>query len=268
MNKSLKEVVKKCWKHYNNYKSKNKVITPSIPILYFGNFKKYNNSETKILTVGLNPSKNEFPKECKFIRFPGAEKLSKKKKLNDSDIELYLKILNRYFKNCPYNWFKRYEIILNSLNCSYYENNNYPNRAIHTDICTPLATNPTWSKMRKSKTNKNLIKNIKEEGIEIWHELIKVLKPDLILASVSKEYLKKIKYKKREWKQFHEIKYKKDGKKRKQTYVVEKIKLKISDTKEVMLIYGKAAQYPFGLISDNEKKKLGKKILKKLMSAL
>lgn len=45
-------------------------FSPSMPILYFGDLGAYENSERRIITVGVNPSFEEFPQSNPWLRFP------------------------------------------------------------------------------------------------------------------------------------------------------------------------------------------------------
>jgi hypothetical protein len=73
----------------------------------------------KIVTVGLNPSKAEFPENNGFARFPTAV-------LSDAahcplDVRPHLEAMNAYFYADPYRrWFNSYETLLNGLDCSFY----------------------------------------------------------------------------------------------------------------------------------------------------
>jgi hypothetical protein len=51
------------------------VVTPSMPILYFGDFDAYRASDIRVVTVGLNPSLAEFPVANPFSRFRSADDL-------------------------------------------------------------------------------------------------------------------------------------------------------------------------------------------------
>jgi len=165
------------------------ITSPSIPILYFGDYPAYHKSETKIITVGLNPSHREFPIEDRFLRFRKAEKVSKSSNLTHLEIQLFLDSLNDYYKDEPYKWFGCFEPMLNGLNSSYYDNE-YPNRVLHTDICSPLATDITWSKL-----NDRAQARLSYDGNKIWHSLVDFLAPDFILISVARRHLNKIRFK-------------------------------------------------------------------------
>ncbi|NJQ98564.1 MAG: hypothetical protein HC784_15180 [Hydrococcus sp. CSU_1_8] len=101
----------------------------------------------------------------------------------------YAAALNSYFECNPYkSWFSSYEPILEGINASYYSSSNQINRAIQTDICSPIATEPTWTKL-SGDTHEELF-NV---GFQLWQELIGILKPDIILISIARFWLQKIK---------------------------------------------------------------------------
>jgi len=259
-------VILECWDHFIKFrkksemrrKIKHKVIYPSIPILYFGDYHSYIKSRRKIITVGLNPSYREFPYYNVFTRFKGGEKIYCNEILNDDEKEHYLNILNNYFKknSCPYDWFEHLDLLLQKIECSYYDNK-WDNVSLHTDICTPLATNPTWSDFKKTK----LSKVIENEGRSIWHNLIKILLPDVVLMSFSKNYLNKIEYLDiTNVELLYTFSKKKDGKDRKKPYDILLYR-EVINGKQVNFLYGEGNVKPF-LISDKQKLELGNEIKK------
>lgn len=185
MQEELLSVVEKAFDVFiKNYDNGN-VVKKSIPILYFGDYRTYFASMTKVITVGLNPSKIEFPEEDAFLRFEGGEKIKDAILQNQKPVDDYLMTLNKYFSYSPYKlWFNSYEPILNGMDCSYYARK--ANTALHTDIMTPIATDPTWSRLNDN--DKNLFE---AEGIGLWHELVSCLKPDIILISMAENIFKK-----------------------------------------------------------------------------
>ena len=57
--------------------------------------------------------------------------------------DVYFDALCAYFRadSCPYSrWFNAYEPFLNGMGASYY--GGQPSTALHTDICSPVATAP------------------------------------------------------------------------------------------------------------------------------
>jgi len=161
------------------------LIEDCIPILWFGDLYKYSTSKNKIITVSLNPSNNEFGNIKKGIayntqyRFPDYE----------SSIESLITAYNNYFKinRNPYNsWFKAsFAAILKSFDASHYDN--ATNNALHTDIAIPYATDPTWTGLTNAEK-----KYFEPIGQKIWHELINILEPDIILISASGGFHNKI----------------------------------------------------------------------------
>ena len=171
--------------YYNKYSDLDFIVKPSLPILYFGDLNAYFNSNFKVITAALNPSDAEF-KEFKnsdpsYIRFPEY----------DNTIETLQSSLNNYFKKNPYKkWFGTPNVskggflpLLNGLRTCYYEGSQ-ENIAIHTDICSPLATTPTWSGLALEQ--KEILSS---EGFELWKKLVLEIKPDLIVMSLDKSYL-------------------------------------------------------------------------------
>ena len=154
----------------------------TIPIHWFGDRVAYNRSKIRIVTVGLNPSDKEF-------RNNNRESFNIGLRFQDYEEKGLEAVYNNYFEYNPYSWFKSFECILNGLDASYYSEKGMPNRVLHTDICSPWATDPTWSKL-PNQEKKNLMEN--EHGFEQWKQLIRQLKPDIILFSIPEEYIKKL----------------------------------------------------------------------------
>lgn len=230
------------------------ITRPSIPILYFGDRISYEKSARKVITVGLNPSHKEFPVEDRFLRFRKAEEISPNPNPDNNHVCLLLDSLNEYYKTEPYRWFGCYEPILNGLNSSYYEND-YPNRALHTDICSPLATDITWSKL-DDISQKRLV----HDGIRIWHKLVEILTPDVILISVARRHLENIEFKRTRWRESIRITQDKYGEPRNNPYIVPTSTYKLNSNNGI-LVFGKAANIPFGLISNAQKRELGHTLL-------
>jgi len=168
---------------FNRLNFLNNIVPNSIPILWFGDSEKYFSSNLKIITVSLNPSDNEFkikktdPYSTK-CRFPS---------YNGTVNSLY-NAYNEYFSKKPYDgWFKAsFNSVLESFNASHY--NSAPNIALHTDIGSSYATNPTWSGLSPCERQK-----LEPMGSTSWHNLIEILEPDVILFSASYSFDKKIK---------------------------------------------------------------------------
>ena len=226
------------------------VVKPSIPIIFFGDLESYSKESLKVLTVGLNPSDTEFRlnKSDKYslVRFPEYEGDHKSLELS----------LNNYFKNIPYKrWFNSLEPFLNGLGCSFYPDNNFK-KVIHTDICSPLATFPTWSKLSKDVKNELLNK-----GFLMWKKLISETKPDLIIISTRYDYVKMLNPKK--IKTLHTITKKKDGSPRR-PFNLELFEVDINNHNTLM-VYGEPKNTPFGSVTTTDKTKMGE-IVKNYLS--
>jgi hypothetical protein len=234
--------------HFNRFKNEAHVVSPSLPILYFGDLRAYEGSPLKIVTVGKNPSLNEFrlraTDDFSFARFP----------LWNENTQNLEEALNPYFETKPLKqWFSSFEPILNGLDASYYAGSGQ-HTALHTDLCSPLATDPTWSLL-----GANHRAELYAEGLELWKQLMEELQPDIILVSVPEHlYVSIFQPEKEELIAFQE---KKNGEARKQAYRVWKSSFKLN-TKSAKVIFGQAANKPFDTISAEQKIEIGKACLR------
>ena len=240
---------------YNKYSDLDFIVKPSLPILYFGDLNVYFNSNFKVITAALNPSDAEF-KEFKnsdpsYIRFPEY----------DNTIETLQSSLNNYFKKNPYKkWFGTPNVskggflpLLNGLRTCYYEGSQ-ENTAIHTDICSPLATTPTWSGLAPEQKEILFTK-----GFELWKKLVLEIKPDLIVMSLDKSYLELLPL---DFIKRIITKKSKSSPKRKQlSYVIDHFRLNLDGFK-TNLIWGSAQNTPLQPFSN--KRELGKNIFEYL----
>jgi hypothetical protein len=171
--------------HFNSLNFSNNIVPNSIPIVWFGNVEKYLASDLKIITVSLNPSDNEF-KLGKTDPYSTKYRFSSYIGTIDSIYTSY----NEYFCKQPYSgWFKAsFKSVLESFVASHY--NGAENAALHTDIGSSYATNPTWSGL--SQINRQFLE---KSGSISWHKLLEILEPDIILFSASNSFEKKINFK-------------------------------------------------------------------------
>ena len=251
----IKQLVKEAWQAFKQAPECVRV-PQSAPILFFGDLNAYRRSDRRIVTVGLNPSLEEFPAGSPFKRFPdlaGCE--------DHRDSEAYLKALSGYFHpdRCPYRrWFNAYESVLKGAESTYYCGKR--STAVHTDICSPVATNPTWSDLEKTKSGETEV--LKASGVPLWHTLLKELRPDMVFLSIAKRHLDRIQFDDRgEWqtiKKFHRMKC---GKPRKKPYDVCARWFDVNGANS-LFVFGQAAQTPFGTLDANRKRKLGATALK------
>ena len=179
---NLNAVVEKAWSAFRHAGALPSRVDAAVPILFFGDFEAYSTSETRVLTVGLNPSLQEFPTDCPFLRFPLAENITA------DQPQVYLDALCAYFRaeSRPYRrWFNSYELCLNGMEASYY--GGQPSTALHTDICSPVATDPTWSRLGRDAQ-----RNLEQDGVPLWHDLLNVLKPQVVVISVAENHLQQV----------------------------------------------------------------------------
>jgi hypothetical protein len=220
------------------------LVRPSIPVLFFGDDERYAASALKVVTVGLNPSRLEFPNADPFLRFPAARHIDPQLPALDA----HLAALRAYFRERPYNtWFRpAFEPILNGLATSYYPGT--ANTALHTDICSPLATDPTWSRLGSASAA------LTAPGVELWHRLVERLAPDVILISVARRHLEMIRFRKLGvWERVHKIE-------RKNPFMAHALRVEVVPHKATLLVFGRAANLPFGTVSATDKLRIGESI--------
>lgn len=232
------------WIDYDRLKDHKHIVRPAIPILFFGDSNRYLSSPLRVVTVGLNPSSAEFPTDDRFHRFPA---------MNDAVADVFhreslrhLAALDSYFRCNPYKrWFASFEPVLRGMGCSFYDD--CDNTALHTDLCSPLATSPTWTRLSPHERA-----HLESEGLGLWHSLITALAPDVILVSVAQRYLNRINFRALTQR---EIIWRLD---RQRPYEVTATQIQILPTgQQSLLVFGKAAQTPFGKISNVRKAELG-----------
>lgn len=218
------------------------VVDPAVPILYFGDRDAYLSSPWRIITVGLNPSRAEFPREDPSKRFPLARSVAEG---NDD----YLAALDTYFKTDPYkSWFSSYEALLNGLDASFYPG--AMNTVLHTNLCSTVATDPTWTKLGRD-TREALI----SDGVVLWHELVRELRPDVILVSIARAHLERIDFEAGE--SFEISRLEEEGRSR--PYMTEGRWLDV-DGHRTLMVFGQAAHRPFGLVSNMHKLGIGGRV--------
>ena len=237
MDQPLIDLAERAWRLHKQFQGREFLVTPSAPVLYFGDLKSYLASPIKVITVGLNPSQAEFPPRDPFQRFSGADR---------DGPNQYLSALDGYFRSTPYTaWFNpAFESLLNGIQASYYDRET--STALHTDLCSPLATNPTWSKL-----GRKVHAELQNEGVGLWHDLVRYLRPDLVLISVARKYLRLIEFAMSE--PFRTI----FTVKRKNPYDVEAARFAVDHACRPLVVFGKAAQLPFGTISAETKRGIG-----------
>lgn len=243
----MNNLIRESWEIYYACQKQSFLVKPSIPILFFGDSDKYFSSRLRIITLGLNPSRIEFPYGNRFLRFGKARNIYPRI-LEGDFYDEYLRALNEYFQsppNHPYApWFNSFEPLLKGLDCSYY--GQAQNTALHTDLCSPLATDPTWSKLKRDARD-----TLVDSGTMLWHRLTKRLSPDLIVASIARGHLDRIAF---PWVDDWSVVYTVE---RANPYHVQVRRLGVTEGKDTSLVFGRAANTPFGTISNKDKQKIG-----------
>lgn len=240
----LLRLLSRSWRPYDRLNGCHHVVRPAVPILFFGNSEEYFNSELRVITVGHNPSLAEFPDGEPFRRFPCMGN-------GNRGGARHLAALSSYFCTDPYkSWFSSFEPILNGIGSSYYAGRR--NAALHTDLCSPIATSPTWSRL--CECQRSLLES---EGTPLWHSLVEVLKPDVILVSIAQRYLEKIEF---PVVNDCEVIWKLGREGRNRPYEVTGRWIRIKRSKRSLLAFGRNVRTPFGSVSNKEKLKMGRAI--------
>ena len=257
----LKRLVEDAGDQYDYFKSQSRNergwhISGNMPILYFGDIWSYLSSSLKIITVGYNPSEGEF-----------SENRSSFQNLRRSNSSAtYLKALNTYFENNPYDWFQHYQGVLEGLDATYggkmkvaEKPKHMPHTvAIHTDLCSPLATHPKWADLPKKVRTV-----LQREGACTWRSLVKdCLKPDIIMISVAPQYMDDEIISMNKLKTLMRIR---SGRHEK-SYPVKKGVLRYNGNKAVV-VYGPLRRLPF-LVARQEKSNIGRQVRKEYQSIL
>ena len=245
MTRQLSEQVALAWKTFDRAAGHSWCVTPAVPILFFGDLDAYRASPLRVVTVGLNPSLREFPAGEPFRRFPLAQ--------GDRDRapDRYLAAMSAYFVTDPYSrWFSAFEPLLNGLGASYYET--AASTALHTDICSPVATNPTWSRLGKTHRA-----SLEADGVRLWHLLLEDLRPQIVAISVAQDYLKRIRFVPGTgWTIMHTFDRKADATPRSRPYDVRARRYEVGG-EQSLFVFGQAAQTPFGSLSHEQRFETG-----------
>lgn len=239
----INELARRAWRLHTEAVDEPWLAKPSAPVLYFGDLRAFKTSSLRVATVALNPSRKEFPLHAPFSRFPEA---------NVSDIRAYLLSLDAYFRTLPYNeWFGFYEQALSGLEASYYGQATHT--AVHTDIGSVLASDPTWNRL-----DRHVRERIANCGIRLWHRLIAYLEPQLILWSTAASWLNLIELAPDScWKDLRTFRETKTGTPRKRSIVVRARWYRLAKEARVLVAFIPAAQKPLARLSHSQKIEAG-----------
>ena len=184
-----------------------------------------------------------------FRRFPLAEEG------HDREPSRYIGAMSAYFRTNPYHgWFNAFEPLLDGTGASYFEGS--ASTALHTDICPPVATNPTWSALDESDRSA-----LEADGGPLRHMLLEELRPQVVAVSVAKSHLQRIEFAgMTNWRTIHVFGLTAGGDPRSRPCEVRSRSYQIRGMRS-LFVFGAAAQKPFGLLSDFQKREAGPVIL-------
>jgi hypothetical protein len=247
MDQNLRHLVDRAWQDFERMKGLH-VLEAAIPILLFGDLTAYMRSDLRIVTVGLNPSSAEFPLDDPLSRFPSARQLAMGV-VTDTDADMYIRSLSDYFRERPYaRWFSRaFGSVLEGAGATFRDGNRV---ALHTDICSPLATNPTWSKLAPDMRAALL-----HRGVPLWRELIEYLQPDMAIVSVARLYTDLIGFDgDQSWRPVYRVP-------RTNPYEVIISRRTLRSGKTCVFAFGRAAQLPFGTVCADDQRRIGSALM-------
>ena len=244
----LDELIAEAWRAFDSDAAQKSRVRDSMPILFFGNCKAYRESDVRIVTVGLNPSAREFPNDDRYKRFPVAENIDR------GNTGSYLAALSAYFGPHRLDWFDSYEAVLGGALASYRSGTQ--STALHTDICSPVATAKGWTDI-----DRGIRGNLMADGIPMWHDLIEALQPEVVIASIRRDYVSRIDFDAlSDCMTLQEFSHTKEGVRRHETYRVKARWHRIGDQPS-LFAFAKAGRRPFQLIDDDLKHRVGEAIL-------
>lgn len=124
--------------------------------------------------------------------------------------------------------------------------------ALRTDICSPVATDPTWRRLSKAVQSRLLA-----DGRPLWHKLLVALQPNVVVLSIAKHHLDHISFDSLgPWELIHSLYCKRDGTPRRFPYKVLG-RWHLVGTEPALFVFCPASQTPLGSISHHQKRKLG-----------
>ena len=257
MSENLDQIYHDCLKHLNELRGQQFVVPKSIPIPFFGDVNDYLNSRLRIVTAALNPSDQEFPAKNMggYSRFDVSNGL-----LGTEQLAVEL---SSYFKKNPYRrWFSSFEMVLKGMGASYggkMSTDPFKNSSIHVDLCSPIATSPTWSGLLA--TDRNLLVPF---GRSTFIALMKELKPHIIIASVGwghlDDWMPEFKTG-RQWRCLKVYDQAAGGGQMRAPLRVQAEKISFPDCPSTIFVNATAANIPLGRFSNERKKEVGSILL-------
>ena len=246
---TLSDAVTGAWRAFDRADASAARVNPSVPVLFFGDADAYDKSPLRVVTAGLNPSWREFPAGNPFCRFPLAAGIAA------DDRDRYLDAMSAYFQTCPYwTWFRHLDPLLEGMGAGYRPG--HPSTALHTDICSPVATDPTWSKLDPG--DRQLLQ---ADGVPLWHRLMEALQPHIVVLAIAGRHLSDIEFEPvdDEWRLLHVVDTKVGGDPREPPYKVQARRYAVGST-EALFVLCPARRSPLP-IGTAQKHQLGAIIL-------
>jgi hypothetical protein len=253
--------------HFREVQNYSYVLRDSIPVPFFGDVGAYLDSDIRIVTVGLNPSWLEFFKKLK----EGEQGPPPRARRFDVEAGLASaagleSTLSNYFKHDPYTtWFSSFENVLSGMGASFYPNENSSGKeariALHIDVCSPIATTPTWSHLEAEKQSK-----LTPAGRSIFLDLLHKLEPDILIASVAHKHVAPtldVFRDRNEWSDHLTITHTMGGVPRKLPCITQSCWQEWEGRRRMLVCWGSAANTPFGKFSNEDKAKAGHVFLKR-----
>jgi hypothetical protein len=241
---------RRCLTHYAEVRDLDFVVPNSIPIPYFGNLAAFLASPLRVLTAALNPSGREFP--VSEPRFDVSRSLRGPAELEQE--------LSAYFERNPYRtWFNSFEPVLNGLEATYggkMARGEYSSTALHVDLCSPIATSPTWSQL-KSEQRSQLTKT----GRELFEWFVDELQPNIVVASLGWAHIENWHsdfQSGRTWERIAEHKTASKGAPLRRPLLVQFNAMKSRKGRPMVFVNATAADKPFGRFTTERKLEAGR----------
>lgn len=239
-----------CWSHWTKTRGLGFEVQDKMPIPYFGDIKAFMSSKLRVMTVALNPNKDIFPcTHCTDVLSP---------KETERRLSSYFR--EREEAGDPPVWFSSYRDVLEGARRDYLSRTH---GAIHVDLCSPIATDPTWSKLRSRQRSHLLV-----PGQLLFSNLCARLRPHLVFVSVSRKYVARQwgDPRNQDWSDLNRFDRRADDTPRDPNYVVRYKVIGSKAAGKTMVVFGKAHRTPFGEISAVQRRDVGRRAVEVLLA--
>ena len=153
-------------------------------------------------------------------------------------------------------WFNFYNEALRGMGTSYFDDAPQ-NVALHTDVGSPLATDPTWSKLPA-----DISAALLDQGQLLWHDLVRYLRPHIVLWSTARRLLGLVDLPATsEWRDLVSFPRRKDGTLRRKPFVAQARSYLLPSGERPLFVFAPAQVKPLGDLSHPQKRELGAAIL-------